>query len=82
MDEDKIAKAKRMYPIGTQFYSAQSGNYFTVKTNVFNNKAGGDIKLLNGFGEEPFVFHRGRWAEIISLPESTTSEIINQFPIY
>jgi len=81
MKENNIAKAKRMYPIGTTFYSAKSGKAFTVKTNVFFEEHDGDIKLANGWGDAPYVYYGNIWAEIESLPKPK-NKIIDNYEIY
>jgi len=81
MRENNIVQAKKMYPIGTTFYSSKSGITFTVKTNAFIEENDGNIKLANGFGNVPYVYFNGKWAEIISLPEPK-NEIIDNYEIY
>lgn len=85
MKENKnqlLEYAKANYPIGTKFKSPHSGIIFIVITHEIEIHRNGDVQLRNQGSNCPFLYRNNTWAEIISLPESTTSEIINQFPIY
>ena len=66
MDKDELLiKAKRDYPIGTEFKSAYSGNTFKVNS-IPNWNSVRDSIIGGEFGS---LYCHGKWAEIISKPE-------------
>ncbi len=80
---------KKMYPIGTKFRSAYSGNIFTVDsydTNFFNNNKDSDIiddhkVSVRSRNDIPFIYYSGKLSEILSLPQPI-EKIENQYEIY
>lgn len=70
-NEQLLEKAKKDYPVGTVFKSAYSGDTFTVKSNS-HAFCGKSIVVDSG----PYLYNHsnGKWAEIISKPESKPSK--------
>lgn len=66
--EELLEEAKRRYPVGCTFKSPFSGNINKVREGLFIDKAGNGI-VDNSAESGNFVYYKGKWAEIISLPE-------------
>lgn len=78
MDKDEILKiAKEKYPIGTVMVSDYSlkntrnreNSIYTITQH--NHYWIGDNLQLNGDGFSPYVYYKGKWAEIISTPNKS-----------
>ena len=85
-EEDNIALAKKMYPIGTKFYpahiSVKHGRYCIVTNDKFSNSNNDIIALTDeghpynsslkygGNDYNRIVYHKGKWAEIVKEEES------------
>jgi len=67
-NESNLDKAKRLYPIGTEFIAARgSGNRYKVLHNSLFRENNGAICIQDaGNGT---VYYNGKWAEIISKPK-------------
>lgn len=59
---DKLAEARRRYPLGTTFISAYSGNRFTVDRENYHTDYSGDICADQGI---VWLNNEDRWAEIV-----------------
>lgn len=73
--EDLLEEAKRRFPIGTTFKSAQSGDLYTVKSNSHTMKCGNiDVDGI------PWLYYNGKWAEIVekSWESRITSEMVRE----
>lgn len=77
--EELLNKAKLKYPVDTKFISPQSGSIYTVTNLDFYTTSLGDIQFSNGKGITPFLYYKGRWAEISSTPVPT---INNDYSIF
>lgn len=64
--EELLAKAKRDYPIGTKFNSAYSGDSYLI--DVFRPRWYNDHTII--IGSKGAVYNNGKWATIISTPET------------
>lgn len=90
-EEDNIALAKKMYPIGTKFYPAhiivQHGRYCIVTNDKFSNLNNDIIALTDeghpynsslkygGNDYNRLVYHEGKWAEIVKEEGSSRFKI-------
>ena len=76
--ESLLEEAKRRYPVGTKFKSPENGKIYEVnirhRTWEGFNKRNILISIGNNWGE--FVFHNGKWAEIV---EETQKEEIPEY---
>lgn len=76
--EELLVEAKRRYPIGTKFISSYRGTEYIANKDIFIQKELNSLQIdNNGDTAYPYVFYRGVWAEIISLPE--IKEVIPEY---
>jgi len=70
-DSDLLEEAKRRYPVGTTFKSALKHDTSPITTKVVNHtlsKTYGRIVIWGG--PIGFLYDDGKWAEIVSTPDS------------
>lgn len=68
---DLLEEAKRRYPVGTEYRCATGGMYdeSTVEEDTIWKFWDDECTKIDAMGKY-FVYYKGKWAEIVSLPES------------
>jgi hypothetical protein len=90
-NEELLEKAKRDYPVGTEYYAVHLDNTPGTKCKVRNTsnfywkgeylkESDGNIANGHGFSETIFKQSKNKWATIISKPELKEPEVIEEIP--
>lgn len=79
-NEELLSRAKKDYPVGTIFVSAQSGATFTVSDFAIHKIFEGSI-IVDQKGERPKLYYQNQWSKIISKPEVKLSKDKPQFEV-
>lgn len=66
--KELLKEAAERYPVGTVIRSDYSNDIYKISSKTFSGDDD-DIQGRAGRGAKPFVYYRGKWATIISLPE-------------
>lgn len=81
MKETNLEKAKRLYPIGTNYkspYSDDIGTLVGIHESIGSGIYGRAKREDNTY-KNLYICYNGNWAEIISYPEP---QVINDYQIY
>lgn len=68
-NEEKLQKAERDYPAGTEFISPRSKDVYTIPAIPIYKLVGTDDIIIANSHIQPYIRYRGQWAEIVSKPE-------------
>ena len=75
-DEELLKEAKRRYPIGTKYKSANKQNIHSIKSfdelqdSIYCKEAGWirTSEQAIGYNMQGWLYYKGRWAEIVETP--------------